>query len=287
MQVARAAAAGRSRAPLELSLPSAPVLRKHLTLPLGARANLDSLLGFEIERETPFASDEIYWAYEIAREDRALGRLDVELVVIPRSSVDPILNAARRAGLTPACVEVTRADGLPITIGLAGGSPMQQRGEQRRLVGLAAATGALALLALTLPLVRQQFQMADTRSKIETLTAPAEEAATLRRSIDRAAAASAFLAGEQTRSGNTLAALAAVTQAIPDTTYLTALSLRSGHLTLTGLSPQAAALVGSLATSRVFRDPAFASPVVQADGGLELFTISVTLPAPGTTPGPS
>src|SRR5262245_53351439 len=55
---------------LVLRLPPDRLLRKHLMLPIAARRDLKQLLGFEIERETPFTQDEVYWNY-VVREGTA------------------------------------------------------------------------------------------------------------------------------------------------------------------------------------------------------------------------
>ena len=52
---------------LLLRLPAGEVLKKRLSFPAAARRDLKSLLGFQIDCETPFARDEIYWNYELLR----------------------------------------------------------------------------------------------------------------------------------------------------------------------------------------------------------------------------
>jgi general secretion pathway protein L len=119
---------------------------------------------------------------------------------------------------------------------------------------------------------------------IASLGPQAEEAASLRRSADRIVNTFDFLATERERQASALAALAAATRAVPDDTYLTALRLHEGRLSVTGFSPSAAGLVGTLAKSPDFREPTFDSPVVQSDkDGLETFTISVSLRPAGAS----
>src|SRR5215510_5679277 len=44
-----------------LRLVEQDVLGKTVTLPLAAERELDQVLGFEMDRETPFKAEEIYW----------------------------------------------------------------------------------------------------------------------------------------------------------------------------------------------------------------------------------
>jgi general secretion pathway protein L len=83
---------------------------------------------------------------------------------------------------------------------------------------------------------------------------------------------------EHDRNGSAIATLAAATKSLPDETYLTALSLKAGRLTMSGLSPSAAQLIGLLARTPAFREPAFDAPVVESEStGLEAFTITVNV----------
>ena len=110
------------------------------------------------------------------------------------------------------------------------------------------------------------------------LSAPAQEAAALRQAADQRAKTIAFLNEQRNQNGSAVALLAAATRALPDDTFLRALSLRGGKLTITGSSPSAAQLIAVLGETPEFRDPAFEAPVVQnPDSGLETFTISVAL----------
>src|SRR5258706_1478476 len=72
------------KALLVLRLSPEQVLCKRLSLPIAVRRDLRNLLGFEIERETPFTQDEVYWSYTVRRQETARGLLDVDLILVPR-----------------------------------------------------------------------------------------------------------------------------------------------------------------------------------------------------------
>ena len=81
------------------------------------------------------------------------------------------------------------------------------------------------------------------------------------------------LAIERARSGDALQALAAVTDSLPDDTYLTGFALHQRQLTIDGQSAGAAKLIGGLADNPLIRDPAFTAPVTHSEAGLDLFSI--------------
>jgi general secretion pathway protein L len=256
-----------------LRLMPGDVLRKQLTFPIATRRDLGRLLAFEIERETPFARDEIHWTYLPVREDPVQGIIEVELLIVPQLAIAPVLDAARRSGFRPDAVEAD--DALrPASIPLSREAPASR---QRSYVPLAAA--AILLLGVLIgPLAYELLAIRAAESQIAALSAPGQEAATLRQSADSLARTTDFFRRDNGRHASMLSTVAAVTRALPDDSYLVGLTLRGARLTLTGRSPSAAQLIGVFAHSPLFREPAFDTPVVKAeDSDLENFTISVSL----------
>ena len=80
-----------------------------------------------------------------------------------------------------------------------------------------------------------------------------------------------------------LRAIAALTEILPDDTWLTELTLRQRKLTMAGRSAGAARLIGLLSADPTIRDAAFAAPVTRAEGtraesgGVDAFSIRAEL----------
>lgn len=276
------AAPAPSEMPRSILLRLPGILKKRVALPSAARGDLDAALGFEIDRETPFASDEVYWSYS-APKDALGGKLTVDLFLVPRAIVDPLLDAARRAGFAPSAIEAGAGNDSSAPIRLGAHPRGNWLRAQRPLMPLAAAAAGLAFLAVITPFIVQQWALASTEAAIASLGSAAKEAASMRQSADQVSRGADLLNQERARNGSALATLAAVTRALPDDSHLTSFSLRGGKLTITGLSSSAAQLIGVLAKSKDFHEPAFEAPVVQdQDNDLESFTISVALGAPAT-----
>src|SRR5262249_21734621 len=156
-----------------------------------------------------------------------------------------VVKTLREAGLKPAGIELDAGSGAVPFISLENGKKAGDWARtQRPLMPLAAAAGALALIAAGTPFIAQQWQLASVDAALGALSATARDAAALRQSTDRLASTAAFLDQERARNGSALAAFAALTQALPDETYLNGATLRDGKLTFTGLSPSAAQLLG-------------------------------------------
>jgi general secretion pathway protein L len=265
-------AAGR---PAVLRLPQADLLAKTVVLPLAAERELDQVLAFEMDRETPFKSDELYWNHRVEAIDRQNGRLSVRLLLLPKANLAVLLASLNQAGIMPRRVEI--ADGpdegfyLPLD-GTDGGL----RHPYRRLLWPAAACCALlALGAVATPFVRQSVALAALDREIAVGRSAAPEVESLRREIDRLAGNADLVTSERSKTGRPLEVLAAATRILPDDTYLTEMELRQRKVTLSGRSAAAARLIGALAADSSFRNPAFAAPVTRIEAlRAEIFTIN-------------
>jgi general secretion pathway protein L len=258
-----------------LRLGEADVLGKTVTLPLAAERELAQVIAFEMDRETPFHVDELYWSHRVVEVDHQNERLSVRLQLVPKASLAPLLGALAEIGIVPERVEI--ADGpdagacLPL---------LSENGSARSIFSRffvpagAAACAALAIAAAATPFVRQSIALADLDRQIASGRAEAAEAAGLRREIDRLSRSADLIQSERAKVGQPLEILAAVTRVMPDDSYLTELELLQRKLTLSGRSAAAAHLIGAFAADDEFRNPAFAAPVTRIEAlRQEIFTI--------------
>src|SRR5205814_1247039 len=82
-----------------LRLNQAAILAKTLSLPLAAERHVHQALQFQMDQETPFTPDEIYWSHYLVRRDRQSERLLVRLLLLPRASLVALLLALERVGI--------------------------------------------------------------------------------------------------------------------------------------------------------------------------------------------
>lgn len=258
-----------------LRLGAADVLAKSVSLPLAAERELDQVLAFEMDRETPFKSDELYWNHRIAATDRQNGRLSVDLSLIPKASLDPLLADLAAVGLRPRRVEISEGPGSGFYLPLNGDGHRADRGANRLLWPAAACCAALAIAAVVTPFVRQELTLAALDREVAAGRAAAAEADGLRQEIDRLSGSAGFIESERDKAGRPLLVLATTTRILPDDTYLTEMELRQRKLTLGGRSAGAARLIGALASEGEFRNPGFSAPVTRLEAlKTELFTIN-------------
>ncbi len=271
---------GRPRAPnLLLRLPaSQPVLSRDVTLPLAAERDLAAVLGFEMDRLTPFTAAELRWGYAVTRRDRAAGRLLLRLSLVPREAVERALAALAGLGLRADALEGIDADGTRRRIPLAHDGDRRLKREHALAIAAWATVGVLALLVIAAPFLRQEMALAAVSHRINALRPAVRQADAIRTRIEAATAGSDVLAAASRDTGDALATLASLTAAMPDDTFLTDLSMTGRKVTINGQSASAAKLIGVLSANPVWRNPTFAAPVTRLETTrTDLFSIRAEL----------
>ena len=258
-----------------LRLSEQDVLGKTVTLPLAAERELEQVLGFEMDRETPFKAEEIYWNHQIDGVDRQNGRLSVRLVLLPKANLAPLLTALGQFGIRPRRAEIADGPDAGAYLPLEGDGGRTHRASHRLIWSAAVCCAILGVAAVVTPFVRQGRALASLDQQIAVGRTAAAEADSLRQEIDRLTGSADFVESERDKAGRPLAVLAAATRVLPDDTYLTEMELQKRKVTLTGRSAAAARLIGPLAADGSFRNPGFAAPVTRVEAlHTELFTIN-------------
>ncbi len=256
-----------------LRLASGVLLERSVELPLAAERDVDRVLGFEMDRFTPFTAADVVWQADVLQRDAAQRRLVLRLSLVPKRAIQFSLDMLTRAGLVPDWLEACAPDGTPRQLPLAEHATPQL---YRAVAMMAAAVMVLGLAALLTPFGSQWLARNATEEAITALQPRVTQVEALRKRL--ADAGSDALTTERNRLGNVLQVLATVTDTLPDDTWLTELSFHQGKLSITGQSPAAARLIPALAAEPIFRNPAFTAPVTRApDGHADLFVIRADL----------
>lgn len=262
-----------------LRIPAGHVLCKRVSLPLAARRDLKTVLGFEIGRETPFEQEEVYWNHNLVSQDTARGKLEADLLVVPRRVGGALADVARDAGFVPGALEIVNDNQSSSYLWLERPNPLRYWRLPPKTRPVMIAAYGLAAAVLLLPFAIQQLQFFLTDKTIARLEGEARTASALNQAANRRVAALAFM-GQAHGHGSALEILLATSRALPDDTYLTAFSVQGEQVTMAGSSEAAAKLIHALSSSPTFRDPVFDSALLEDDAG-EKFTISAKLATAG------
>src|SRR5690606_38595784 len=113
------------------------------------------VVGFEMDRLTPFAREEVYYACRVIRRDAKAGLLSVDVLLAPRRKVDSLLADLHDQGLRIAAMDVASdTPGRPLGVNLLPqtAKPASSRLGRAFASILTAAAAVLLVVALQVPL---------------------------------------------------------------------------------------------------------------------------------------
>ncbi len=272
----RAALGNRARGePVLLRVPASWVLERAVSLPIAAERDLTRVLGYEMERLTPFTAAELVWDHTVLLRDRARGRINLRLTMVRRAALEDAVALLRPLGARPSALEALMPD-APRVLKLAREGAAGQALLPARTLAIAA--GVLALLVAASPFVRQAIRLSSLHAQLETMAPGIAQVEALRRRIAGNSAGGDAVAAETRRLGDTLEALAALTEVLPDDSYLTEFTMRERKITMSGLGASAPKLISGLSADPRLRNPAFAAPVTKSETNhLDVFAIRAEL----------
>jgi general secretion pathway protein L len=260
--------------PVILRLAASALLERPVTLPLAAERDPERVLGYEMERLTPFTADEVYWGYSVEARDRARNRLSLRLTFVPRAQVNDLIETLTMCGGRPSLIEAQTPSGIR-SIRLQHDRPTG-RAAVLNSRNVAYAIAGLAVLVIVSPFLRQSLDMAEANARLEALQPRIHVVDQLRRRIAGAGAGGEAVVNETRRVGDMLGALAAVTEILPDDSYLTEFTMRERKMTLSGMSVSAPKLISALSADPRVKNPAFTAPVTR-ENNHDVFSIRADL----------
>ena len=268
---------------LALLLPAAVVLRRTLALPLAARDNLQQVMGFEIDRQTPFTSAQVYYAVRELPLPAAAGRVNVELVAVTRSTLDPLLSRLVSLGIAVDAVDLAVGDDrLGVNLLPLQYIPRRVRPGRRLNLGLAAACVVLVLAALASWVHNRAAALAQMQDTVESMRGEAQQVTSLRQQLQDDAGAAGFLVQRKKNTVGMLGVMKDITTRLPDSAWLERFSVdNTGQVGLQGQSVQAAKLLDALKDSSFITDASFQGSI-QPDPstGKERFYLTAQLRQP-------
>jgi len=92
---------------LFIALPRDSVLLRFLHMPLAVEEDLGKTLGYEMDRHTPFAADEVFYDYHIVQRFPENNMILVLLVTIKQETLEYYLDLLKKIKLAPRGIEIT------------------------------------------------------------------------------------------------------------------------------------------------------------------------------------
>jgi len=241
---------------------------------------LREVVSFEIDRQTPFTPDQVYFEARVLSRNQQAKQCQVELIVLPKNTLEKALKPLGVLAGDLSGVDVVDDQKQILDINLLPVSMRVATSNENAWLNLGLAIAGLVLLCLAMNLIlnNREKVLGEWEQKVAAAETQAKQANIFREQLKQTGKAELFLQKFRTSQPTMLALINDLTKRIPDDTALDKLSVNEGRLVLVGQSKQAAALVSQLQSSPYINSPALVG-AVQPDArtNRDRFTLTATV----------
>ena len=270
-----------NKSKIVLVLNDAITIRKVINLPLAVYDNLQQVISFELNRYTPFNSEQAYFsAIPIGKTD--YGQIKVFLVLTPKQYLDNLIQKLINLQIFPDKVDCDNANHNKQDYDLLPDKyrPIEDSYKKniRRLTNFIMVS--LLLAVLVVPVWRLDNTVEVLNGKIKLSEKQFNKVIQQQQEIQDLYKQTEALIKVKTNAPIVIAILKELSHLLHDDTWLISLQFGGNKLQIQGVSPNASALIGLLETSDIFTNVMFISPITQdKNSGKERFQISLDIGA--------
>jgi len=259
-------------------LPERLVLTRALRLPLAVEGDLDSVLGFEVNANSPFAPDDTGYGWQLVTRDET--HLHLVLVVVSMSAVMAYLGRTYDIH-DPRQREVwAETDAGMVLVRGFGESGRAARYRQRllRCAAMLVASALLVLLSAALAAGIKRAELAQVQARAATTQREAAQASQMRSAL--------ALANETIGATNHIVSLhpnphfelARLTRLLDDSVYIVQFAMSGREIRLRGRATDAASVMQLLTDQPYYAEVTAPQAIVKVgNSGLEQFSLNITL----------
>ncbi len=239
----------------------AHVLQKTVSYPAAVEENLAMVLANDLDRQTPFTPDQIYLAHRIERRsETAEGalRLEVELTIVLRRVVAPLIERIRAGGGAVYSVSITNpANGITQELlPVAERAPRRLSRLQKINLGLLATLIALCLSAILVPIAQRRAEVVELQPLVDKARGEADATRKIEAEFQRLSQEYQIATAKKYQSYAAVDIIEELTRLSPDTTWLQSLEMKA--------PPGAAKTKSSVREVQLVGEAASASKMIEA-----------------------
>lgn len=258
-----------------LTVPDSWFLQINMTLPVTAKAELASILRFELDKRTPFQPDQVYFTSFPEASCPGETHFKCSLLIVPRNKLNNILSSLAKKGLQPSLVG---ADTIDKQIPLAGSVKRQANGFVRYKHAVPYLVLISFFVALYAPPYWQKQKIAGFENQIDGMRYAAVSLQKKRALLADYETDLKFMEELKQDQQQLVIALEVLTQVLPSHTWVERLNLSENEIVLLGESLEAAQLLPLLDKSKLFSSIRFAAPITRnRQSGKDRFHLVLTV----------
>ncbi len=279
---------------VRLTLEPQMVLQKRVVYPQAAEENLQDMVGFDLDRQTPFSADQVYFHARVADRDAARATIEVELTVVTRAALREVLQVLRAAGSRVLGIGVAGDRGNP-RIDLLPASdrtPRRLTKAQKINLALLGAVIVFVLLALWVPILQKREAIKALIPELAKAEGEAEVSRRVESEYSKLIGQYKFLTEKKYANYTAMEVVEEVTKLSPDTAWLSNLDIKTNgkarELQLQGEAASASKMIELLEQSPLLQNTTQRAQTSRgAQPNTERFNIATEIkarPAPALVP---
>ena len=256
-----------------LEIPSENVVVRRITVPVQAREFVAGIIRNQIDRLSPWHSDQAIYGFEPEVDAEDSATLDVSVLIASRAVIDAARERITAIGLSVDRVVASlgnagSAKAVALWSRLVDVSPEYQA-RMRRNIGIGIATTIAICVAFSVwamisaSLIRSKSE--DVAARIDTLRRQLQSPVTLQSAASLPPREREWY--DKETSPSAVIVIEALSRALPDTAYLTELILQKTTLRIIGLTSDAPPLIASLEHSGSLTGVHFFAPTTREPDG--------------------
>jgi general secretion pathway protein L len=270
---------GDNKPRIQVEIDPELLLIREVRLPLAAKRNLREVIGYEMDRLSPFEADEVYYHFTPGIQNGSGEWLVGQLIVAQKKRLDPWYQLLAQLGITIEKVTLLD-DGVSLTLKPRQHGRTQSRNRSSKLLWTLSAM--LLAVAMVSAVWQQRQIVVDLQHKMQVARQSATQSMRLEEQLSQRREAVGMVLAQREDYLTMSDLLLELTRLIPTTSWLRRVKLTSKELILTGLSDQASELIAILERSPLFESVRFKSPVVRdRRSGKESFDLTLKLTQEG------
>ena len=263
---------------LILVLPANMLLTQTLLLPTAALRDLHAVIGFELDKYTPYPRDQLHYVARVTSKEGA--QAQVLLVAILRERLQPVIDACMAQGLAMQAVDGLDEDGRPLGVDLLPTEQKPPRRRHARLPGYLALTCCALMMGCMALWLNARTRMVDAmQHRVDEQREHVQAVQKLRRELINTQGAAQYLARLKAAQPSLSSVLVDLTGCLGADTWVEQLEIDDGAgVSLSGQSAKASALITRMKDCKTLSDAQFQG-IIQpdADTGKERFSLRAQL----------
>ncbi|MDB5944738.1 MAG: Fimbrial assembly family protein [Ramlibacter sp.] len=262
-----------------IEVPADLVLSRSMVLPPLAESDIRDAVALDVRDSNPFDPSDLVWGYRSGPGEA--GQVDVTAVLASRRLVNQHIEqvAPELAGSPSLEAWAMAPDGAPVVLkGFGEAARARSAGRGRVLAyGLMTLGLMLAIAAAVTPTVQLHMRTLQAAAAYKALQQRAGPAMAQREALVRGREDLANLREVMADHIDPLVAIDMLTQLIPDDTWLQRVQVQGNRFTLSGQTPNAAALMNTLSSKSGLSEVRAPSPATRVSGSRESFVVEFTV----------